>query len=364
MKILSVVGARPNFIKIAPIINKLNINNINNKLVHTGQHYDENMSKIFFDQLNLPSPDYFLGVGSGSHANQTAKIMIEFEKICLDYRPNLVIVVGDVNSTLACAIAAKKINILVAHVESGLRSFDDKMPEEINRVIVDRISDFLFVTEQSGIDNLINEGICKNKIFFVGNCMIDTLIKYKNKINNLNFLKKYNLECNKYALVTLHRPSNVDDFIKLSEFVKLFNKIDKKIQVVFPIHPRTKSLLYKINIELNKNILLLKPLPYIQFLTLVKNCFVMISDSGGIQEETTFLNKQCITVRDNTERPITVSNGTNHLVGTNTKNIYKIFNQILKGEVKKGDIPPKWDGLSSHRIVQIIKEEINANSIS
>ncbi len=355
MSIISVVGARPNFMKIAPIINSFKKNKIKNFLVHTGQHYDKNMSKIFFQELGLPNPDLFLGVGSGTHAKQTAKIMIEFERICIKLNPKLVIVAGDVNSTMACAITAKKLNISVAHVEAGLRSFDSKMPEEINRILTDHISDLLFTTEKSANINLINEGIVKEKIHFVGNCMIDSVKKHIKNAEKINFFDKYNIQKNKYCLVTLHRPSNVDFERNLIKYVEMLNLMSKKIKIVFPVHPRTKIVLKKIGVKKSHKVLLLNPLPYIEFLSLINNARLVLTDSGGIQEETTYLGVQCMTLRKNTERPITTEKGTNHLVGTNTKNIMKVFNNIIDGNDKKGTIPSNWDGHSGTRITEVIK---------
>ena len=360
-KIISVVGARPNFIKIAPI-HKAFINNdkINHLICHTGQHFDEKMSKIFFDDLELPKPHFYLGVGGGSHAEQTARIMLEFEKIILLEQPDLIIVVGDVNSTLACSLVASKLQIKIAHVEAGLRSFDRNMPEEINRILTDVLADYLFVTEKSGIDNLINEGIDKNKIHFTGNAMIDSLIHYLPKINNSPILNSLNLDKNNFILTTFHRPSNVDSEINLKEIVILLNKITTDKKLLFPIHPRTKNNLKKFNLEkkLSKNVLLTEPLGYIDFLALTKNSELIITDSGGIQEESTYLGVQCITVRNNTERPITLTAGTNHLAGTDFNKVFKIANKILAGNIKSGSIPELWDGKAAKRITQIISDNL------
>ena len=287
--VISTVGARPNFMKMAPIIHAINKLEISNMLVHTGQHYDENMSKVFIEDLKMPVPDIFLGVGSGSHAEITAKIMVEFEKICIKNNPELVIVVGDVNSTLACALAAKKLNIPIAHVESGLRSFDQEMPEEINRILTDRISDLLFVTEESGMKHLFDEGIEKEKIHFVGNCMIDSVKKFLPTALEKKTWIKYDLIKNGYCLITMHRPSNVDSAKIFNKSVDMLNSMSEKIKVVFPIHPRTKNKLRNSNIKLCDNILLLEPLPYLEFLGLMAKAKVVVTDSGGIQEETTYL---------------------------------------------------------------------------
>ena len=353
--VINVVGARPNYMKMAPIINGLNDLGIKHILVHTGQHYDDNMSKVFFDDLKMPVPNIFLGVKTGSHAEITAKIMVKFEKICLINSPRLVIVAGDVNSTLACALTAKKMNISIAHVEAGLRSFDNSMPEEINRILTDRISDLLFTTEASGNDNLLDEGISKEKIYFVGNCMIDSVSKFIPIAKKVATLSKYDLTKKEYCLITLHRPSNVDSKENISEVVSMLNRISEKIDIVFPIHPRTQNSIKNSKIALSDKIKLLDPLPYIEFLSLMYNAKLVVTDSGGIQEETTYLNIQCITVRDNTERPVTVSSGTNHLVGTDPEKVITTLHDILNGKIKKGSIPPKWDGNAGMRIGEIIK---------
>jgi UDP-N-acetylglucosamine 2-epimerase (non-hydrolysing) len=307
MKIISVVGARPNFMKMAPVHREFTskYKDIEHLICHTGQHYDDKMSKIFFDEFNLSEPDFYLGVGSGSHAEQTAKIMIEFEKVAIAQQPNLIIVYGDVNSTLACSIVASKLGIKIAHVEAGLRSFDMSMPEEINRILTDRISDFLFVTEKSGIENLKNEGVPSNKIFFVGNVMIDSLLLFLRETANSDILSKLGLDGDDYILITMHRPSNVDSPEFLSDFFQLLKHFSSKVKIVFPIHPRTKNNLSKLNISFNSNIILTEPIGYLDFLTLIKNSKLILTDSGGIQEESTFLKKQCITIRNNTERPVT-----------------------------------------------------------
>ena len=357
MKIISIVGTRPNFMKIASILNAFKEYNVDSRLVHTGQHYDKNMSESFFQELDLPKPDKLLNVGSGLHGEQTAKIMIEFEKYCLDVQPDMVIVPGDVNSTLACSLVASKLGIKISHVEAGLRSFDRSMPEEINRLITDQISDLLFVTEKSGIKNLKNEGVSKDKIYFVGNCMIDTLGKYKKHFDSKS-LVKYNFKLKDYVMITMHRPSNVDNIVKLKSFCKIFNEISKKINVLFPMHPRTKKLIIKHKIQLSSNIVISDPLPYLEFLDLINSSKMVITDSGGIQEETTYLQVQCLTIRENTERPITSEIGTNHLVGTNKNNIIKTFESIMQGEIKNGIIPDLWDGKSGQRIARTIYNDL------
>ena len=356
-KIISTVGARPNFMKVAPIHRAFQNykDKITHLVCHTGQHYDEKMSKIFFEDLGLPQPDFYLGVGSGSHAEQTAKIMIEFEKILLTEIPDLIIVVGDVNSTIACSLVATKLNIKVAHIEAGLRSYDRSMPEEINRILTDSISDFLFVSEESGLKNLKKEGVEDNKVFYVGNVMIDSLIYNIPVAESSCIMRKFNLEPSKYILVTLHRPSNVDSEKFTQELLQLFNNLSKKRKIIFPVHPRTKKNFQKFGFKTEDDkIILTDPIGYTDFLSLTKNAELIITDSGGIQEESTYLGVQCITVRENTERPVTVDVGTNHLVGTDLKEIEDVALKILNGEKKRGKIPDLWDGKTAGRIVQIL----------
>jgi len=354
IQIISVVGARPNFIKVAPIIKELNIAGIENILVHTGQHYDKNMSDSFFSDLELPEPDIFMAIGSGSHAEQTGKIMIEFEKICKKISPKLVIVAGDVNSTLACSIVAAKCHISLAHVEAGLRSNDLTMPEEINRILTDRVSDILFVTEKSGINNLKNEGISPKKIHFVGNCMIDSLITFLPKANNTMPWEKYDLKINDYMVVTLHRPSNVDKKDRLKNILQLLNALSNRIKFIFPVHPRTQKVIENFNLDFSTNFNLVNPLPYIEFIGLMSKSLGVITDSGGIQEETTYMGVKCITLRENTERPITVEIGTNVLIGDDISKLNQIINDLNKEKLHDKKIPEKWDGSASERIVKII----------
>ena len=382
-KIVSVVGARPNFMKIAPIIEQLKIKNKNLKaelkhvLVHTGQHYDEEMSKSFFEDLNLPKPDINLGVGSASHAVQTAKIMIEFEKVCLRERPDLIIVVGDVNSTIACALVASKLGIKIAHIEAGLRSFDRAMPEEINRVLTDAISDYLFTTCEDANENLRKEGIPEEKIYFVGNVMIDTLLRYKERAKKSNILEKLglnkDLQVRSYALLTLHRPSNVDNRETFINILKALKDVSEKIPIIFPAHPRTQRQIKIfslekyfnfVNIESNScvnienSINLLDPLSYLDFLNLMANAKFVLTDSGGIQEETTILNIPCLTLRENTERPVTLKEGTNTIVGSNPEKIISKSMDILNGKKKIGRIPKLWDGKAAERIINILIEKL------
>jgi len=319
IKVICVCGARPNFIKIAPIMRAFKkVGNFEGLLVHTGQHYDENMSRQFFDELSIPRPDINLEVGSGSHAVQTAEIMKRFEPIVLNFKPDYVLVVGDVNSTIACGLVAVKLGVKLIHVEAGLRSFDRTMPEEINRVLTDSISDLLFVTEQSGVDNLRNEGIDSKKVHFVGNVMIDTLMANREKAQKSDVLGRLGLSAKEYAVITLHRPSNVDDMDKFGQIIGAFAEIEKEMKLVFPIHPRTKNNIKGSELERKvegmDNLLLLEPVGYVDFLCLMSNPALVLTDSGGIQEETTILGVPCMTLRENTERPVTIEQGTNRLV--------------------------------------------------
>jgi UDP-N-acetylglucosamine 2-epimerase (non-hydrolysing) len=354
-------GARPNFMKIAPLIKEFERQKINFKFIHTGQHYDYNMSKIFLDNLGIPKPDYFLNVGSGTHALQTAKIMIEFEKVILKEKPRLVIVVGDVNSTIACALVAKKRSIEVAHIEAGLRSFDFQMPEEINRKLTDQISDYLFITERSALLNLKNEGIDSSKIFFVGNVMIDNLINNLEEARKNNYYKSLGLICGSYGVITIHRPSNVDDKKDLENVIKILNYIQNKTKVIFPIHPRTQKSLKKFNLEekLNTpNIIITEPLGYLEFLNLIINSKFILTDSGGIQEEASYLNIPILTLRNNTERPVTIEEGTNTLIGNDFLKLRQYLENILSDTYKKGKVIELWDGKTSQRITKIIIDKV------
>lgn len=363
-RIIIVGGARPNFMKIAPLINEFRKYSglFEVLLIHTGQHYDFEMSELFFQDLNIPKPDIYLNVGSDSHAVQTAKIMIEFEKVLLKEKPELVIVVGDVNSTLACSLVASKVNIKIAHVEAGLRSFDRTMPEEINRTITDSLSDYLFVTEKSGLENLSNEGINSKKVHFVGNIMIDTIINSKLKIQKSKILEKLRLQFKTYSVLTLHRPGNVDSEESLSEIYDILEAISQQIKIVYPIHPRAKKMIEKHNLldefRSLSNLHMIEPLGYIDFIKLVNNSKFVLTDSGGIQEETTILNVPCLTMRENTERPITIEKGTNYLVGRDKNKIMKVVDNILRDNSKKREIPELWDGKTAERIVKVIVENI------
>lgn len=355
MKIVSVVGARPQFIKCSPVSKEIRKDH-DEVLVHTGQHYDYEMSQAFFDDLEIPKPDIFLEAGSGSHAEQTAKIMLNFEKVCKEGRPDLVLVFGDVNSTLACSIVAKKMGIEVAHVEAGLRSFDLSMPEEINRVVTDSITDYFFVTEQSAVRNLKKEGKSKERIYFVGHVMIDNLLYQLDKVNTNYFPFKYKElkdSLGKYIFMTLHRPSNVDRKATLEGIVTVLNRIAREIPILFPVHPRTSKMLHHFGIELSKNIYQLPPLGFQESLYLWKDAKFVITDSGGLQEETTALKIPCLTMRENTERPVTVWEGTNKLV--KIEDLQGEVSEILAGRGKKGEIPELWDGRAAGRIVKILE---------
>ena len=351
-KILIVAGARPNFMKVAPIMRLINKEkSLSTHLVHTGQHYDDKMSNVFFNELQIPKPKYNLNVGSGSHASQTAKIMLEFEKVCIESRPDFVILVGDVNSTLACAITAKKMNIKIIHIEAGLRSFDRKMPEEINRLVTDSITDYFFITEKSAETNLLNEGVSKNKIYFVGNLMIDSLHFGLKKISSI----KNNIN-HDFGLVTLHRPSNVDNIKVFRDILSALDEISRELVLYFSVHPRTQKIIKRKKIKIPENIIILDSLPYFDFLKYMRDSKVIFTDSGGIQEETTVLKIPCYTLRENTERPITLEVGTNHLVGVNKKKILSVFKEkkfSIKGSYK---VPDGWDGYASNRIIEILKK--------
>lgn len=355
-KILLVVGARPNFMKVAPVYKELKKHpeKIDVRLCHTGQHYDVKMSDVFFQQLGIPEPDYYLGVGSGSHAVQTANIMVEFEKVCHEMKPDVVLVAGDVNSTIACGLVAVKLHIKLGHIEAGLRSFDRTMPEEVNRLLTDAISDYLFVTEKSGLENLKHEGVPDEKIIFTGNCMIDTLVSFLPEVEKAGTSTKLGVEEGKYILLTFHRPANVDTkefFVSLKEFVAKYGRDHK---IVFPIHPRTRTNMVRFGMQIeDPNLILTEPLGYLEFLNMMRHAKVVVTDSGGVQEETTYLGVPCITVRDNTERPITVEVGTNILAGTDFKNVFSALDDLMAGKVKKGEIPELWDGRAASRVVEV-----------
>jgi len=351
MHILHVVGARPNFMKAAPVLHALQARpGIWQTLVHTGQHYDKNLSDVFFSQLEIPPPDVNLGVGSGTHARQTADIMSGFEPVLLERKPDMVLVYGDVNSTVAAALVCAKLLVPVAHVEAGLRSFDRTMPEEVNRIVTDRLADVLFTPSEDGDENLLREGISPKKIHRVGNVMIDSLVRLlpaalQNPVNGLP---------DRFALVTLHRPANVDDGETLKRILDSIFAASEQLHVVFPVHPRTRARISQFGINTEK-LHLLEPLPYIEFLALQKRATAVITDSGGIQEETTYLQVPCLTLRSNTERPITVTLGTNTLVGQDSEKLALELSAILEGRAKRGSIPPLWDGHAGTRIADVLQ---------
>ena len=355
MLICSVVGARPNFMKIAPVFLELKRRRVPQLLVHTGQHYDTNMSQIFFEELGLPVPDIYLGVGSDSHARQTARIMVLFEEVCRKHKPDLVVVGGDVNSTLAAALVAAKEHIPVAHVEAGLRSFDRTMPEEINRVATDHLSDLLFTTERSADKNLRSEGLSPKKIHFVGNCMVDTLLRHVEVATQRAPWQPFGVQPSNYALVTLHRPSNVDDPKALRIIMSSIKRVSRRLPVLFPVHPRTRARLAAEKIDVPPSVTLTDPLSYLAFIGLMARARFVMTDSGGIQEETTVLGVPCLTLRRNTERPVTIEKGTNRLVGTNPKEIMRSVGTILAGKWCHGDRPPLWDGEAGRRIADVIE---------
>lgn len=364
IKIISVVGARPNFMKVAPLHRAFlkYQDKIQHIIVHTGQHYDYSMSDAFFKDLDMPQPRYFLGAGSGTHAEQTARIIIEFEKVLLAEKPDFVIVVGDVNSTIACSLTSVKLGILTAHVEGGLRSGDRKMPEEINRLATDSICDYCFVTEQDAVDNLRREGFPEDRIFFTGNTMIDSQHYAKPKAKNSTILTDYGISEKEYVLVTLHRPSNVDDQTQLSMLLDVFKHIGISKKIVFPAHPRTTKNITLFGLDTTvasiNNLLIKEPVGYIDFLALMMHSCLVITDSGGIQEETTALGIPCITLRTSTERPVTCEIGTNELIMPEFEKIIPAIDKALSGKNKKGRLPELWDGNASQRIAKIIAEEI------
>ena len=357
-----VAGARPNFMKIAPIVRALQAHGgLEYKIIHTGQHYDREMNEVFFEELGIPQPDVFMGAGGGSHAQQTAKIMTAFEELCQTNQPDAVLVVGDVNSTLACSIVAKKLNIPVAHVEAGLRSGDMTMPEEINRLVTDSISDWFFVTEPSGVEHLRREGKPDRAIHHVGHVMVDNLLYQAAKLaqaggefETSDFKRRHA----RYGVVTLHRPSNVDDPDMMARIGSALKDIAADLPLIFPVHPRTRANLSKFGVDLGPNIRLVGPQAYMAFLSLWKDAVVVLTDSGGLQEETTALGVPCITIRENTERPITVDEGTNVLAGTDPSRIIAETRRIMRGEGKAGRRPVLWDGKAAGRIVAAPAHEV------
>ncbi len=360
-----VAGARPNFMKIAPIVRALEARReaFDYRIVHTGQHYDREMSDVFFDELGIPKPDFHLEAGGGSHATQTAKIMVAFEQICERERPDCVLVVGDVNSTLACSIVAKKLHIPVAHVEAGLRSGDLRMPEEINRLVTDSISDWFFVTEPAGRDNLLREGKREGQVFFVGHVMVDNLLYQRDRLGRADrdgfeseALKR---RLGRYGVVTMHRPSNVDDPATLAAVAGALREIAAQLPLVFPVHPRTRANLGKFGVDLGPDVTLTKPLSYMDFLNLWKDARLVLTDSGGLQEETTALGVACVTLRENTERPVTVDEGTNTIAGVDPARIVAAAQAVLDGHGKVGRRPQLWDGQAAERIVDELARRLN-----
>lgn len=362
-KVLIVIGTRPNFIKVTQFKKLAEIyKNIDLKIVHTGQHYDDKMADVFFKQFNL-IPDYFLNISQGSPNSQIAEIMQKLEQLIVNsFKPDLMIVVGDVNSTLAASITANKMGIKLAHIESGLRSFDETMPEEHNRILTDKLSNLFFVTEQSGYENLIREGVSADKLAFVGNTMIDTMVAFEKEIDASDVLVKYQLNADEFVLMTMHRPATVDHFNELHKLYKLIEELTIKYKVFFPIHPRTLKRIEEFGLKdkflCNSKIILAEPLDYFGFQKLIKECKFIITDSGGIQEESTFLGKPCLTLRPNTERPVTVTEGTNTLVPFEVDSITDFVSQIESGTYKKGKIPKMWDGKSTARILSYLANQL------
>ncbi|MDQ3186386.1 MAG: UDP-N-acetylglucosamine 2-epimerase (non-hydrolyzing) [Pseudomonadota bacterium] len=367
-KIYLVAGARPNFMKIAPIVRALQAHGgLAFKIIHTGQHYDREMNDVFFEELGIPEPDVFMAAGGGSHSQQTGKIMVAFEELCQTERPDTVLVVGDVNSTLACSIVAKKLNIPVAHVEAGLRSGDMTMPEEVNRMVTDSISDWFFVTEPSGVAHLKREGKQDSAIHYIGHVMIDNLLYQAEKLINANtlafetsgFKAAITAGGGGYGVMTLHRPSNVDNAEMMTRIGGALKEIAAELPLIFPVHPRTLGNLEKFGIDLGPNVTLVGPQPYMAFLNLWKDAAVVLTDSGGLQEETTALGVPCITIRENTERPITVEEGSNVLAGTDPARIVAEVRKVLRGEGKQGRRPHLWDGKAAERIVDVLVKEMS-----
>jgi UDP-N-acetylglucosamine 2-epimerase (non-hydrolysing) len=365
MRVLNVVGARPNLMKIAPLVEEMQRHpDIEQRLLHTGQHYDDSMSQVFFEELGIPRPDVYLGVGSASHAEQTARVMVGFEQVLLEQRPDVVVVVGDVNSTLACAVTAAKLWVPLAHVEAGLRSFDRRMPEEINRIVTDALADFLFTTSRDANENLCREGVAAEKIHFVGNVMIDTLLRHRERARLLDTPARFGLTAGHYALLTLHRPSNVDEPAVLSGILDALVEVQDDLPILFPIHPRTARRLHDFGfserLAAAPRLQLVEPLGYLEFLDLMMHAKLVLTDSGGIQEETTILGIPCLTLRENTERPITVLEGTNTVVGSDPARIIGETRRILAGESKAGQIPELWDGCAAPRIVAVLRERVGS----
>ena len=362
MKVINVVGARPNFMKVAPLHRVMKQQGFESLIVHTGQHYDERMSDIFFQQLEMPKPDVYLDVGSDTHARQTARIMTAFESVVQEEQPDLVVVVGDVNSTVACSLVATKMHVPVAHVEAGLRSGDRQMPEEVNRIVTDNISDYLYVTEESGVANLRKEGVPEEKIAFVGNVMIDALVAFREKAARTSILEDLSIEPGGYVVMTMHRPSNVDNREGITALLDIIRAVTARIPVVFPMHPRTRNRFEEFDLADQirdlENLIVLDPLGYLEFLHLMEHAHIMVTDSGGVQEETTFLQVPCLTLRENTERPITVEQGTNELLALDPDIVIRRIRDISGSQRPDGQIPPLWDGKASERIVQHLEQSL------
>jgi UDP-N-acetylglucosamine 2-epimerase (non-hydrolysing) len=358
LKVILVVGTRPNFIKIAPILAEMDKypGKFRPILVHTGQHYDANMSGIFFENLNIRKPDICLNVGSSSHAEQTGKIMMRFAKVLLQEKPDMVLVVGDVNSTLACALCAAKMSIPVVHVEAGLRSFDMSMPEEINRRLTDHLSEILFVTEPAGIENLLNEGISKNRMHLVGDVLIDVLIQQKKQIRKSKVLEKLQLKKREYAVLTLHRPSNVDNSTILQCLFETFYEVLKETTIIFPAHPRVRRVLKELNVQKHKHLKIIEPLGYFDFLALEAQSKFILTDSGGVQVEAAFLKVPCLILRENTERQTTLTQGTNVLCGSDKQKILKAVGRVMCNGANDYLVPNLWDGRAAGRIVNILRD--------
>ena len=360
-RILSVVGTRPNFIKISPLLREMRkVPTIHPVLVHTGQHYDRELNQQYFSDIDLPHPDFELAIREKTNSLQVAKMVERLEPLCRQVRPHLLLVVGDVNSTLAASLVGTYLRIPIAHVEAGLRSFDWTMPEEMNRVVTDRLSTLLFTTEKNAETNLLREGVARKRIFFVGNVMIDSLRLQLPRIQQSSILRRLYLQKQQYAVLTLHRPSNVDDQNQLAKLMRTFHELSRKLLLVFPIHPRTRENIKKFHLSAYlANVRAVDSLVYSDFLSLMQNAKLVLTDSGGVQEETTYLRVPCLTVRENTERPVTVHLGTNRVVGTDPTSITRSFAAVLRGNVKHGTVPPLWDGKAAARIVKIALRQYN-----
>ncbi|MBN1515166.1 UDP-N-acetylglucosamine 2-epimerase (non-hydrolyzing) [Candidatus Sumerlaeota bacterium] len=363
VKIINVVGARPNFMKIAPLMDAFReYEDLETVLVHTGQHYDEQMNDLFFNQLEIPRPQINLQIGSASHAVQTAEIMKAFEKVVLEEKPDAVLVVGDVNSTIACGLVTVKLGVKLIHVEAGLRSNDRSMPEEINRILTDSISDMLFCTEQQAVENLRREGVSPDRIFLTGNVMIDTLLRFKSKIQQSTILERIEVREGSYAVLTLHRPSNVDDPEQLERIICALETVQRELPVIFPIHPRTQKNLevWDLNARINEapNLHIIPPLGYLDFHKLLEGARLALTDSGGIQEEALILKIPCVTLRENTERPITIEMGGNCLAGSDPERIVAAARRVLNGNGRSILAPPLWDGMAARRIARLVYESL------